>query len=223
MKHFLLSLFFLSLVASTTSAQNSKGVPGEGSTTPLGSSIGGSLSSLKIIAGITGGGINFKDDTGNAMNVEFGPSLGYMLGVARDHQFGQNLIIQPGISLVGFGSKVVDADYTYNIHYLSFHANAHLLTAFKIYAGGGLFLDYGLFGSQGYPSGESNDIFESGGFSRLNSGLNLEAGYPLVLQGKSGEVFASYRIGLNNVEGDDAPAGQTTKLRMFTIGLKYSL
>lgn len=181
------------------------------------------LSGYKATIGFTGGDIIFTDDTGNGMEAEFGPTMGYMIGLAKDLNMGEYVTIQPGIGLVGFGSKVVDADYTYNIHYLSLHANGIFRSPFKVYAGAGLFLDYGLFGSQGYPSGESNNIFESGGFGRLNTGLNIELGYAINTTNVNGDVFFSYRVGMNNVEGDDASEGQTTKLRMFTIGLKYAL
>ena len=220
MKHILLSTIIFFSVVATAFAQM-PGMPG-GSEQSSGSGLagGGFFSGLKVTAGITGGDINFTDDTGNGMAAEFGPSLGYMLGLSKDYFFGESIVFQPGVALVGFSSKVVDMDYTYNIHYLSLNGNVLYRTPFSLYAGAGLFLDYGLFGNQGYPSGESSDIFESGGFGRLNTGLNLEAGYPVAL---GSDVFLSYRIGVNNVEGDDASVGQTTKLRMFTLGVKYTL
>lgn len=224
MKHLLLSILIFFAVISTAVAQMPGSMPdGTNQSSSSGSGLLSRLAGLRVTAGITGGDIIFKDDTGNGINAEFGPSLGYMLGLSKDYALSENLILQPGIALVGFGSKVVDADYTYNIHYLSFNANALYRTPFRIYTGAGLFLDYGLFGSQSYPSGGSANIFESGGFGRLNTGVNMELGYPINFGDKQADVFGSYRIGMNNVEGEDAEAGQTTKLRMFTIGVKYIL
>lgn len=224
MKHILLSTLIFFAVISTAAAQMPGGMP-DGTSQP--SSAGGGflsrLAGLRVTAGITGGDIIYNDDSGNGIVADFGPSLGYMLGLSKDYAFGESIVIQPGIALVGFGSKVVDADYTYNIHYLSFNANALYRTPFRIYAGAGLFLDYGLFGSQSYPSGGSANIFESGGFGRLNTGVNVELGYPINFGDKQADIFGSYRIGMNNVEGDDAETGETTKLRMFTIGVKYVL
>jgi hypothetical protein len=211
--------------ATTTTATNTSVTNSSANTTTTKSSETKTkksfLSGYKANVGFTFGDIDFKDESGDGLDADFVPTLGYMIGLAKDFSFGENFVVQPGVALIGFGSKVADMDYTYNIHYLSLHGTGQYRTPFKVYAGLGLFLDFGLLGSQGYPSGNSSNLFKSGGFVRMNSGLNFEVGYPLSFDNKSGDVFVSYRKGLKNVEDDDAAVGQTTKLNMVTIGVRY--
>lgn len=220
MKNLLLTTFILLSVFSTAVAQmpDMQG----GSSQSMGGTTG-LFSGLKLTAGITGGDFAFTDATGNSTDADIGPSLGYFLGLSKDYQLTENIVFQPGAGLVGFSVQANGGDYTWNIHYLSFHGNMQYRTAFKIYGAAGLYLDYGLFGSQGYPSGDSVDAFDSGGLTRLNTGINFELGYPINIGEKQADVFGAYRIGVNNMEADDAEVGQTTKGRMFTIGLRYSL
>jgi hypothetical protein len=209
-------------VAPATAQQTEKSKPEENTS---GSGIRSKLSFLdgyKVTVGITGGGCSFKDASGNAMDVDLGPSLGYYLGISKDYNLTENIILQPGLALVGWGLQANGGDYTWNLHYLSLNGNMQYRTPFKAYAAAGLFLDYAIFGSQGYPSGDSVDAFDSGGLLRLNTGINIELGYPIKLAGEEADLFGAYRVGMNNIEADDAEAGQTTKTRMFTIGLRYA-
>lgn len=214
-----------STVAPTTAQtvqQTEKGKPAENTSKSAISSKLSFLAGYKVTLGITGGNFSFKDDSGNAMDVDLGPSLGYYLGISKDYNLGESIILQPSVAFVGFGVQANGGDYTWNLHYLSLNGNIQYRSPFKVYAAAGLFLDYAIFGSQGYPSGDSVNAFDSGGLTRLNTGTSLELGYPIKVGGEEADLFGAYRIGMNNIEADDAETGQTTKTRMFTIGLRYA-
>lgn len=180
------------------------------------------LAGYRPALGFTLGFPTFKDESGNALSTDFVPTVGYKFAMGKDFPIAENLVVQPEVAFLSMGFKVADQDYNYNMYYLSLQGAVQYKTPFKAYVGMGLFLDYGLFGTQSYPSGNKGKIFKNGGLTRLNTGLNFEAGYPVTFKPVTGDIFLSFRKSLNNAEDDDATVGQTTKLNMVTIGYRYT-
>lgn len=66
------------------------------------------------------------------------------------------------------------------MNYASFQANLRYTFPFRALVGVGSFVDYGISGAQKMPSGNEVKIFEEEALDRLNAGVAVEAGFPVL-------------------------------------------
>lgn len=176
-----------------------------------------------IYAGLTFGDSKFTSDNTSNDAANYQPALGFMIGIGKNYPLSKAIDFEVAFGFVNMGMKIADQDYTYSLSYLSVEGLARYTFSNSMFINGGIYLDYGLFGKQTTPSGNSIKPFEKGAISRSNSGLEMGLGYPLSLSGKPVEISLSYRLGLNDVEGKFDQDNQRATFQMTSLGIKLLL
>ncbi|RYZ54789.1 MAG: PorT family protein [Sphingobacteriales bacterium] len=158
-------------------------------------------------------GVNLANLGGDVEDAD--GKTGAHLGVLFNFGLGESISVQPGILYSMKGAEDLSLNYIevpINLVYklpmgLMFHA--------------GPYLGYAISGKMDFGGVEVDDIFEEGGFKRLDYGFNLGAGYQLPM----GLFFrAQYGLGLANI-GDKFLGLDDYKIsnRVIGISVGYTL
>jgi Outer membrane protein beta-barrel domain len=167
-------------------------------------------------------------------NSDFSASLksnpSFYVGGTVDLPLGEIFSVQPGLTLIGKGTKAVETDgndiYTTKISTMVLELPVNLMASFsagpgKIFVGAGPYYSMALSGK--YKSSGSEDLEEDiefgsdGEFKRGDLGLNFLAGYQL----KNGfNVHGGYGLGLSNISAESDEV--KTKNKVFSVGVGFS-
>ena len=208
MKKILLSLFAVATLTSVSMAQ----------TNPI---------KFGVKAGVAFPNMTF---TSSGVSASFKTNTSFYVGGIVDVPVSDIFSVQPGLTLIGKGTKLEETDGTETVAvrisnmYLELPVN--LMANFavgpgKIFIGAGPYYSMALSGkykvSMGGASEEEDVTFGSDGeFKRGDFGLNFLAGYQL----KSGfNIHAGYGLGLSNISPESE--GATSKNKVFSVGLGF--
>ncbi|RZL18921.1 MAG: PorT family protein [Pedobacter sp.] len=168
--------------------------------------------------------------SGLSASLKSNPS--FYVGGTVDVSLGNIFSVQPGLTLIGKGTKFSETDgnqtAAIKISNMYLELPVNLMANFavgpgKIFIGAGPYYSMALSGKykvsmDGLSEEEDVDFSSDGDFKRGDFGLNFLAGYQLT----SGlNVHAGYGLGLSDISQNSG--GVTTKNKVFSVGLGFSL
>lgn len=182
------------------------------------------LEKLHFNAGATLSNYTFESDQGT---LEYNMGVGFRLGADYDVFTKNAFSIETGLT----GIYLQTSLDTPEIDYSSFYVGTHVIGNYallndRLLLGAGPFIDVAVTATQTVGGKDFNPLEGQDGndpaLSRLNYGVSFRAlgtlpiDFPL-------QVYASYRLGLANIEGADSESGQEFKASYVSIGVRTNL
>ncbi|GEM_PF-3300205 len=171
----------------------------------------------KVFAGVTMANLQFSDDKASE-EYDYKSSAGVTIGVVQPVSFNENMALDIDfrVSYYRFNVEAL-SKIDYQLTYLELTPSFNYTASFGMFGKLGPFVSCGVYGEQNSDSG-SFDIYEDGGFVRLNAGLAAQVGYTFSRFG----AFLEYRKGMMNIEDKDSTKGQKSMLNSFNIGAFFA-
>lgn len=170
----------------------------------------------KVFAGVTMGDLEFSDDEASE-EYNYKSDIGVTVGVVQPFAFNEKMALDVDFRVSYYRFNVVAlSKIDYQLTYLELSPSFNYTAPFGLYGKFGPFISYGVYGEQNSDSG-NYEVFEDGGFIRLNTGIDAQLGYTFSRFG----AFLEYRKGLINLEDNDSSKGQKSMLNAFNIGLFF--
>jgi hypothetical protein len=157
-------------------------------------------------------GLNIANLTGDVDGTS--TKMGAHLGVMLNFDITEHFSVEPGLLYSMKGAKG-ENDFKIDLNYLEipinlvYHFGEAGAGGFMVHAGP--YLGYALSGK----FGDESDIFQSGGFKKMDYGVNIGAGYQLPM---GVFVRAQYGMGLANLS-DDFMGSSDVKIKNTCIGI----
>lgn len=158
--------------------------------------------------------------------------VAFHIGGVAEIPIAQNFAFRPELLLSGKGTNMQGEDPNtgdpidakFRPFYLELPLNfvyAHELpTGLRLYGGAGPSVAYGIFG-KAKGGGTSDDVFQDGGFKRLDFGINLLAGIELTSGLTFGINFTPGLANITDVEVDEIDLKWTNTVVGFSIGYMF--
>lgn len=186
------------------------------------------LTPAKLNVGLTLGTYSFNSDT-QSEEIEYSFDLGFRIGVDFSVYEDEQFDVESGITLTNHRSLVDQPELGLKINYNLYWAGSHIIANYHILpqsltAGAGIFVDYGIAGTQQFEGSDKVDVFEeiNGGdapLSRLNYGATFKLNHIMSWTDFADDLYISYRLGLADIEGADNDT-QSFKTGMISIGVR---
>ncbi|MBU2940351.1 PorT family protein [Lacinutrix sp. C3R15] len=186
---------------------------------------------LRLNAAVTLGDYTFSSDTQD-VEIEYSYGIGFLLGLDYDLLKKDRLTVGTGLTLTNHNSSIDQPDLGLDIKYTTYWVGTHAQADYqliedKLSAGLGLFVDYGIAGTQKSEGSDKVDLFKKidgndAPYKSINYGLTAKVSYVMSWTDFADDIYIGYRLGLANIEGGDSDT-QTTKTGMFVIGVRANL